>query len=157
MADPRRDMPFRRDSERRQALRRVEQCLNWNQLVSVAVDQQDRRPAANLGRECGRVDMLRHHKHARIANNSRRRDSAAQANMKRHHGALTETDQSQRRRREIALLELGVEKAFEDRCGLRYASPALFRIAEGEREPFTPDWRLSAWTRRVWRDECSIG
>src|SRR5262249_18815543 len=157
VADSWRDMPFRRNTERSQALRRVEQRLNRNQLVRVAVDQQDGWPTANLGREGVRYDMLRRYQHSRIANDPRRRDGAAQANMKRHHGALTEANQSQRRRRKIAALELGVEKAFENRCSLVHAGPALVRIAESEREPFTSDRRLAAGTWCMWRDKCSIG
>src|SRR5262245_18106942 len=101
--------------------------------------------------------MLRHHKHSGIADNSRRCDGAAQADVKRHHGALAETNQSERRRWKIAPLELGVEKTFEDQCGLLHAGPALFRIAESKREPFTSHRRLPARTRRMRRDECSIG
>ena len=56
--------------------------------------------------------------------------------MQRHHGALAEADQRQRRRRQIAAREFGVEECVEHRRGRVDAAPALVRIAEGERKPF---------------------
>ena len=70
--------------------------------------------------------------------NSRRsraaRVGAAQPDMQRHHGALAEADQRQRRRRQVAASELGVEEALEHRRRLADAGPALVGIAKGERE-----------------------
>ena len=59
--------------------------------------QQHRRAARNLGRECVGIDILRHHQHARIADDGRRLNRAAQAHMQRHHGALAEAHERERR------------------------------------------------------------
>ena len=73
--------------------------------------------------------------------------------MQRHHGALAEADQRQRRGRQVAALELGVEEAVEHRRRLVDADPALVGIAEGERKPLPAHRRLAARLRRVRRDE----
>src|SRR5262245_35965543 len=77
--------------------------------------------------------------------------------MQRHHGALAEADECQRRRWKISPLELGIEKAFKDRSRLIHAGPAFTRDAKREWKPFAADRRLSARTRRMRRHECSAG
>ena len=57
VADAGRDVPFGRYVERGQPLRGVEQRLHRDELVLVAVDQQHRRLAADLGGEFVRVDV----------------------------------------------------------------------------------------------------
>src|SRR5581483_1225237 len=81
---------------------------------------------------------------------------AAQPDMKRHHGALAEADERQRRRRKLAAPELGVEEAFENGCRLVDAGPSLLGVSKGERKPLAAHGRLSARTRRVRRSECRI-
>src|SRR6266508_992887 len=76
--------------------------------------------------------------------------------MQRHHRALAEADERERRGRQVAALELGVEEARENGRGLVDAGPALARIAEGEREPLPADRRLAARLRRVWGDERGV-
>ena len=78
---------------------------------------------------------------------------AAQPHMQRHHGALAEADQRERRGRKVAARELGIEERFEHRRGLVDAEPALVGIAEGEREPLPADRRLAARLRRMRRHE----
>ncbi len=73
--------------------------------------------------------------------------------MQRHHGALTEADERERRRRQLLAGKLGVKETLQYRRGLVGANPALVRIAERQREPLPPDWRLTAGLRRMRRDE----
>ena len=111
VADAGRDVPFDRHLQRGQPLRGVEQRLHRDELVLVAMDQQHRRPRLRISAaNVVRVDVLRQHQHAGIADDRRRRHGAAQADMQRHHGALAEADQRQRRRRQLAAREFGVEE-----------------------------------------------
>src|SRR5882757_3072963 len=73
--------------------------------------------------------------------------------MQRHHGALAETYQRQRGRRQVAARKLGVEEALEHGRCLVDTDPALVRIAEREVEPLLAGRRLPAGLRRVRRDE----
>ena len=73
--------------------------------------------------------------------------------MQRHHGALAETDQRQRRRRQLVTGKLGIEKPLQHRRRLVDADPAFVRIAEGQREPLPAGRRLPARLRRVRRYE----
>ena len=76
--------------------------------------------------------------------------------MQRHHGALAEADQRQRRRGQISPLQFGVEKGVERRRRRIDADPALVGIAKRQRKPFAPHRRLSAGMRRVRRDEGGV-
>src|SRR5215510_6703 len=98
------DMPLCRYVECGQALRSVQQRLYRNELIGVPMNQKHRRPAANLRREGIEVAILRRHEHAGIADDCRGRYCTTQANVKRHHGTLAETNKRQRRRRKIAPL-----------------------------------------------------
>ena len=49
MADSGGEMPLNRNIERGQALRRLEQRLRWNEVVAVAMDQENRRAGFDLG------------------------------------------------------------------------------------------------------------
>ena len=57
VADAGGNVPFDRDIERGQRLGGMEQGLRRDQIVAVAVDQQNRRPGANLGGEGVRIDV----------------------------------------------------------------------------------------------------
>ena len=100
-----------RHFQRGEPLRGLEQGLDRDELVRVAMDQQHRRARADLAGELVRVDVLRHHQHAGIADDGRRRHGAAQADMQRHHGALRKADQRERRGRQIAARKFGIEEA----------------------------------------------
>src|SRR5438034_8081207 len=76
--------------------------------------------------------------------------------MQGHHRALAKADERERRGRQIAALELGVEEARENRRRLVDAGPAFIRIAEGEREPLPADRRLGAGLWRVRGDERGV-
>src|SRR5437660_531317 len=77
--------------------------------------------------------------------------------MQRHHRALAEADERERRGRQIAALELGVEEAREDGGGLVDTGPAFIWVAEGEREPLPANRRLAAGLRGVRGDEGCLG
>src|SRR5262249_9629970 len=59
--------------------------------------------------------------------------------------------------RQIAALELGVEKAREDGRGLVDAGPAFIGITEGEREPLSANRRLAAGLGGMRGDEGRLG
>src|SRR5262249_55818436 len=82
-----------------------------------------------------------------IADDCERRRRAAQPYMQRHHRALAEADERERRGREIAALELGVEEGRQHGRRLVDSAPAFIGIAEGEREPLPADRRLAAGLR----------
>ena len=72
--DSRRDVPLRGDIKCGERLRGVKQSLHGNELIRIAMNQQHRRSATNLGCERVHVDVLWHDEHARIADDSGRRD-----------------------------------------------------------------------------------
>src|SRR5689334_16315268 len=76
--------------------------------------------------------------------------------MKRHHRALAEADQRQRRGRKISAFELGIEEAFKKRPCLIHSGPALLRISKRQRKPFAAGRRLPAGTRCMWRHESGL-
>src|ERR1019366_8809552 len=76
--------------------------------------------------------------------------------MQRHHGALAETDQRQRRRWQLPAREFGVEETVERGRRLVDAGPALARITERQGKPFAPDRRLAATVRRMRRYEGGV-
>src|SRR5450759_2531637 len=76
--------------------------------------------------------------------------------MQRHHGPLTETDQRQRRWRQLPAREFGVKETIERGRRLVDAGPALARIAERQCKPFAPDRRLAVTVRRVRRHEGGV-
>src|SRR5262249_12231579 len=156
VADTLREMPLDRHAERREPARGLEQSLRRNEIVLIAMDEQHRRPRLDLGRELLRIGVGRHDQHSRITDHCERRWRAPEAMMQRHHGALAEADQRQRRRLQIAALELGVEKTLQHRRCLVDAEPAFVRIAERERKPLSADGSLAAGLRRVWRDKSGI-
>ena len=82
VTDSLRYVPFHRHLKRGQTLRRMEQGLNRNQLILVAVDQQDRRTTSNFSGESRGVAFLRGHEHSGVADDCRRRDRPTQADMK---------------------------------------------------------------------------
>src|SRR5262245_36064824 len=103
-------VPFDRDAERGEPARGVEQRLRGDEIVAVAVDEQHRRTRLDLGRELLRIDVGRDRQQSGIADDCERHRRAAQPYMQRHHRALAEADERERRGREIAALELGVEE-----------------------------------------------
>ena len=56
VADAGRNVPFRRHLQRGQPLRGMEYRLHRDELILVAVNQQHRRPAADLAGECVGID-----------------------------------------------------------------------------------------------------
>ena len=90
---------------------------------------------------CG-VTSSGHDQHAGIADDRGGRDRATQPDVQRHHRALAEADERERRRRQLAAGEFGVEELLEHGRRLVGADPAFVRIAEGQLEPFPADRRL---------------
>src|SRR4051812_49167851 len=64
--------------------------------------------------------------------------------MQRQHRALAEADQLQRRRRQLAARELGIEEFVEAGTRGVHAGPALVRVAEGQVEPLLAAAALAA-------------
>src|SRR6516165_19973 len=153
MADSGGEMPLNRNIERGQALRRLKQRLRWNEVVAVAMDEENRRAGFDLGGKFFGIDVGRQYQQSGIADDRHRGSRAAQSDMQRHHRALAEADQRQRGWRQLVPGELGIEKAFEHRRCFVDTDPALIRIAKGQREPLPADRRLTARLGRVRRDE----
>src|SRR5499427_6267760 len=146
-------VPFDRDAERGEPAGGMEQRLRRDEIVAVAVHEQYRRARLDLGRELFRIGIGWERQQSGIADDRERRRRAAQPHMQRHHGALAEADERERRGRQIAALELGVEEACEDGRRLVDAGPAFIGVAEGEREPLPANRRLAAGLRGVRGDE----
>src|SRR5260370_3938956 len=91
------------------------------------------------------------------ADDRERRRRAAQPHMQGHHRTLAEADERERRGRQIAALELGVEEACKDGRRLVDTGPAFIGIAEGEREPLPANRRLAAGLGGVRGDEGRLG
>lgn len=148
--DSLRYVPFHWDIKRSQTLRGVEQRLDRDELILVAVDEQYRRSAANFNGEDSRVAFFRRHKHPGVADDRRRSDRPTQADMQGHHGALAEPDQRERGRRKIMPFQFSVEKAIENRGSGIDADPTFVRVTKCEGKPFTANRRLATRAWRVW-------
>jgi len=157
MAESGGEMPLNRNIERGQALRRLKQRLRWNEVVAVAMDEENRRAGFDLGGKFFGIEVGRQYQQSGIADDRHRGSRAAQTDMQRHHRALAEADQRQRGWRQLVPGELGIEKAFEHRRGFVDTDPALIRIAKGQREPLPANRRLTARLGRVRRDEGGMG
>src|SRR5262249_26038939 len=97
MADAGREVPLYRNVQRGEALRRLEQSLRRNEVVAVAMHQQNRRPRFDLGSEgFGTVEFRRQDEQPGITDDRGRRHATTQPDMQRHHRALAEADQRQR-------------------------------------------------------------
>ena len=112
VADAVRHVPLDRHAERGEPARGMEQRLRAEsgrpgRRASSSTGGRDLISAASVFR----VGVGRHHQQSGIADDRERRRGAPQPHMQRHHGALAEADQRQRRGRKIAARELGVEKA----------------------------------------------
>ena len=156
VADAGRQMPFDGDAKRGKTLHCLEQSCRRDQIVAVAVNKQHRRARFYLGGKGFGFAVGRQHQKAGVADDRRRRHRAAQTDMQRHHGALAETDQSERRSRQPMAAKLGVEKPLQLRRGLVDADPAFVRIAEGQCEPLPADRSLPARLGRMRRHECRL-
>ena len=112
---------------------------------------------AHLRLDGRRFGAVGEHQQPGIADDRCRSDGAAQADMERHHGALAEADQRQRRWRQLKPPELRLDEPLQGGRRLVDADPALVRIAEGQRKPLPADRRLAARLGRVGRHEGGIG
>src|SRR5579862_2593899 len=111
MPDAERQVPLTRNPRLRQLLSRVEESVEGDQLILVAMSEQNRRRSAARIARLGFAQTLRPHQRARIAENRRRRASPTQAHMQRQHRALAEADQGEARIIEAEFRELRVEKS----------------------------------------------
>ena len=146
-------MPFGRHAERGEFLRRLEKRLRWDEFVAVAVDQQHRRTRSDLSSDGFRVIVRRKHQQPGIADDRRRRDRSAQADMQRHHGSLAKANERQRRGRQAVTGKFRVDKTVQHWRRLVDPDPTFVWIAEGERKPLPADRRLSARLGRMRRYE----
>jgi hypothetical protein len=117
-------------------------------LVGVAMDEQDRRPRHGRARQLVSGDQR-----AGEADDAGDRLRAARRDEERHHRALGEADQRQRRGRQAARLERGVDEGVEDRRGRRDARAHAVRVAVLQAEPLPPVGRHVAGEGRVGRQE----
>src|SRR5215472_13418830 len=81
VADAGREMPLNRNVERGQTLRCLKQRLRRNEVVAIAVDQQDRRTGFDLGGKLFGIEVRWQHQQSGIAHDRRRRPRAAQSDM----------------------------------------------------------------------------
>ena len=157
VADTRRKMPLDRDVKRGERLRRHEQGLCRNEIVALAVHQEDRRAGADFPHGCFRRRFIGgQYEHSRITDDRRRGGRAAKPDMQRHHRPLAEADKREPLRRQRMTRQLRVKKRIQHGCRLIDALPALVGVAEGEREPLASDRRLRAGLRRMRRDESGL-
>ena len=98
----------------------VEQRLDRDHVVGVAVDQHDRRPAPDLGRAALGAPISAPEK-PRIAAIGRGRRGPT---MERHHRALREPDQGQAGIVEAVARQLRVDEGVDQRRGARRRRPA---------------------------------
>src|SRR6516162_155044 len=148
-----RQVPLDGNAERSEAVRRLKKRLRRNEIVAIAMNQEDRRTRPDLA--CDPLDRCfgRCRQQPGISDDGERGSRAAQSHMQRHHGALAKPDQGQRRGWKVAALELRIEKAVDHRSGFEAAQPALVGVAESERKPLPADWCLTARLRRMRRYE----
>src|SRR5438105_5308910 len=156
VADAVRKMPFDGNAQCSETARGMKQRLRGNEVILVAVNEQHRRARFDLGGKFFHFGLGRPNKQAGIADDCKWRGCAAQSRMQSHHGALAEADQRERRGRQVAALEFGLEKPFQHGRRLVDAEPALIGIAEGERKPLLADRRLTARLRRMWGNKGSV-
>lgn len=126
--------------------------LHRNHLVSIAMDQEDRRPAARLpGQPVGAEQR------SRVAQHSGNRALPAQRDVQCGHGALGEPDQRQLVIAQPIRFELGVEEGVNNRRDRLDAEQQGFRSPVAQREPLVAERRHVARLRRIGRDERGTG
>jgi hypothetical protein len=91
MADALGYVPFDGKAQLGELLAGNEHGINWDDLVHVAMHQQDRGCRSRLLRQ-----RLHIGKRAGIADDRRRRRIALKPHRERHHGSLAEADQCER-------------------------------------------------------------
>ena len=107
-----------------------ESCARWNSACTGISSSSSPCTSStggadlDLARDRGGLGIVRQHEHARIADDGGGRRPRGAAHMQRHHGALAEADQRQRRRRQLAARELGVEETLEHGRGLVARRPS---------------------------------
>src|SRR5580704_13349176 len=131
-------MPLRRYAEIGQSLRRLKQRFRWNEFVLIAVYQEHRRARFDLGGKRVKLALRRHHQQARISDDCRRCDGAAQADMQSHHRALAEADERERLRWQPMTRQLGIDEALQYRGRFVDADPALIWVAKGQANHWRP-------------------
>src|SRR4029079_306332 len=128
-------------------LARDQHGIDRDDLVHVAMDQENRRTVAGL------LDRLDAGKRTGVADDRRRRGFACKAYGEREHGALTEADKSEGARGELHALKFGIEKGIHHRARLGNAVHNLARIAERQIEPLPSHRRHAAWLWRMGGDK----
>ncbi len=144
MRDAEREVPLHRDLGMAEVVRRGEEGVDGQNVVLVAMHQQDRRRAARGRAGRGFAEVLRADQHAGIAQDRGRRPLAAKSDMQRHHGALAEADERQLALVEAGAGELAVEERIERRASLGDTAPAFAGVAHRQRKPLSARGGLAA-------------
>ena len=114
---PVRQVPFDRHVERRESLRALEQSLRRDEVVLVAMDQQDRRPRLDLARDRVGLGLVRQHEQCR---NSRRSRRAAPRGASPTCSAIMvpwlKPTSASADGRQLAAREFGIEEALQRRA-----------------------------------------
>ena len=152
MADPPAHVPLHRHLAGAEQGRRLEERAHRHEIVRIAVDQQRRRPGAQLA-----LQVFAAHEPAREAQHAGTGRGAAIGDVERHHRALAEAHQREVLLAEPERLEPGVDIGVDRvrRAGDAF-SDALGR-AVAQAEPLPPHGRHVAGLRRVRRGEAGVG
>ena len=137
------DMPLERHVDGPQDSASLVKRLNGDDVIAVAVSEENRRTRDDIGRK-----MLRAGDKPRKAHNARHRPRAAKARVKRHHGALAKAHKRKRIVRKAKGGKLIVQKRVKSRRRVVYAAPTLAGVAKRKVEPLpSGEWVAGA---RLW-------
>ncbi len=151
MAETGPDMPLDGYFRGSQTSARVMNSLNGDNLIPVAVEEHNGRPGHNLSRQ-----VLRPGEKPGKANNGANLPSATGTDVKGHHAALTEADESKPAVVKSKRRKFGVKKRVKKRTRARNASPSLARIAKGKRKPLASTKRARQRVGRVRRNKSGV-
>ncbi len=145
------DMPLDGYFGGSQTSARLMNGLNGDNLIPVAVDEQNGRTGNNLSRQA-----LRPGEKPGKTNNGADPLAAARTDVKGHHAALTEAHEGERAVVKSKHRKFGVKKRIKGRSRVRNALPSLARIAKGKRKPLASAKRSRQRLGRVGRNESSV-
>src|SRR5579871_4283055 len=125
VCDAEREMPLGGDRRFRQRVGGHEHRLEGNELILIAVDEQNRRRLTSPVAGLRLPKALGADEQAGKSQDGCWRERPAQTYMQRHHRSLAESDQSQLRIIEAKPAELRIEKRVDGAARLDGAVPAL--------------------------------
>lgn len=118
-----RKVPLAGDAGVAEGIGGSEQGVEWDHLIGVTVDEQDRRSSHCLSK------FVLADQQPGIAEDRRRRGRPSQADMQRHHGTLAEADQRKATVVEAKAVQFVIQKGVESRTGRDGTRPTLVRVA----------------------------